>query len=132
MVTGGLHVNVVCVHHLMYNVFVSSGETDVCLLSCLGFYLFSAMGLWREAAQIWVCGDRPHSFGIVARGRTAMGLWRETAQLWALFSPLKVKQDHPVSHKFQSLSTSHAAFDAHPANFYYHVIELYQTTACIV
>ena len=25
----------------MYNVFVSSGETDVCLLSCLVFYLFS-------------------------------------------------------------------------------------------
>ena len=37
----GLHVDVVRVHHLMYNVFVSSGETDVCLLSCLVFYLFS-------------------------------------------------------------------------------------------
>ena len=31
----GLHVNVVYLHHLMYNVFVSSGEIDVCLLSCL-------------------------------------------------------------------------------------------------
>ena len=25
----------------------------------------------------------------------------------------------------------YAAFDAHPANFYYHATELYQTTACI-
>ena len=37
----GLPVNVVCVHHLMYNVFVSSGETDVCLLPCLVLHLFS-------------------------------------------------------------------------------------------
>ena len=47
------------------------------------------------------------------------------------FSLLKVKQGHPISHKFQSLSRDQAAFDAHPANFYYHTIELYQTTACI-
>ena len=37
----GLHVNVDCVQHLMYNVFLSNGETDICLLSCLVFYLFS-------------------------------------------------------------------------------------------
>ena len=36
-----------------------------------------------------------------------------------------------MSHKFQSLSIGQAAFDAHTANFYYHAIELYQTTACI-
>ena len=41
------------------------------------------------------------------------------------------KQGHPISHKFQSLSRDQAAFDAHPANFYYHTMQLYQTTACI-
>ena len=41
----GLHVNVVYLHHLMYNVFVSSGETDICLLSCLVILLdFKSVG----------------------------------------------------------------------------------------
>ena len=46
----GLHVNVVCVHHLMYNMFMSSRETDACLLSCLVFYLFSDLlqDCWRR------------------------------------------------------------------------------------
>ena len=47
------------------------------------------------------------------------------------FSLLKVKYGHPIAHKLQSLSRDQAAFDAHPANFYYRTIELYQTTACI-
>ena len=48
-----------------------------------------------------------------------------------LFSLLNVKKGHTISNKFQSLLKDQAAFDAHPANFYYHTIELYQTTACI-
>ena len=48
-----------------------------------------------------------------------------------LLSPLKVKHGHPIPHKFQSLSRDQAAFDAHPANFYYLTIELNQTAACI-
>ena len=47
------------------------------------------------------------------------------------FSLLEVKQGHLISLKFQSLSREQTAFDAHPANFYYHTIELYQTTACL-
>ena len=42
-----------------------------------------------------------------------------------------MKQGRPISHKFQSLSIGQAAFDASPANFYYHAIELYQTIASI-
>ena len=48
-----------------------------------------------------------------------------------VFSLLKMKQGHPISHKFESLSIGQAVFDAHPANFYHHAIKLNQTSACI-
>ena len=44
---------------------------------------------------------------------------------------LKGKQAHPLSYKIRSLSADQAAFELLPANRYYQIIDLYQTTVGI-
>ena len=72
------------------------------------------MGFWREDAQLWVCGERPHSYEFLARGRTAMDLWREAAQkrfLYLVLFSIALRSPH-----LRRLMTKPTKWHMRPAN----------------